>query len=64
MPLRNNYAFNQYYIITEIIEYHNHLLSEIFLPAHPASSTHNLVSRMQSFNFGGSKNVTILQICF
>ena len=32
----------------------------IFLPAHPASYTHNLVSRMQSFNFGGSQDAMIL----
>ena len=31
-----------------------------FLPAHPASYTHNLVSRMQSFNFGGSQDAMIL----
>ena len=34
--------------------------SVIFLPAHPASYTHNLVSKMQSFNFGGSQDAMIL----
>ena len=34
-----------------------------FLPAHPASFTHDLVSGMQSFNFGGSQDAMFLQIC-
>ena len=31
----------------------------IFLPAHPASFTHNLVSGMQSFHSGGSQDAMI-----
>ena len=35
----------------------------IFLPAHRASFTHDLVSGIQSFNFGGSQDAMFLQIC-
>ena len=39
--------------------------SDFFLPAHPASYTHNLVSRKQGFNFGvGSQDAMILQISY
>ena len=32
----------------------------IFLPAHPASFTHNFVSGMQNFHSGGSQDAMIL----
>ena len=34
-----------------------------FLPAHSASFTYNLVSRMQILNFGGPQDTMFLQIC-
>ena len=35
----------------------------IFLPAHPASFTHNIVSGMQSFDFSESQDAMVLQTC-
>ena len=35
----------------------------IFLPAHPASFTHNFVSGMQSFYFSESQDAMVLQTC-
>ena len=35
--------------------------SVIFLPAHPASFTHNFVSGMQSFYFSESQGAIVLQ---
>ena len=33
------------------------LICMTVIPGHPASFTHNLASRMQSFNFDGSQDV-------
>ena len=35
----------------------------IFLPAHPASFAHNVVSGMQSFYFRESQDAIVLQTC-
>ena len=35
----------------------------LFLPAHPASFTHNFVSGMQSFDFSESQDAMVLQTC-
>ena len=42
---------------------HYNILAVIFLPAHPASFTHNFFSRMQSFYFRESQDAIVLQIC-
>ena len=34
-----------------------------FLPAHPASFTHNFVSGMQSFYFSEAEDAMVLQTC-
>ena len=39
------------------------ILPVIFLPAQPASFTHNFVSGMQSFHFSESQDAVVLQTC-
>ena len=45
-----------------LLSTHN-MFSDFFLPAHPASFTHNFVSGMQRFYFSESQGAMVLQTC-